>query len=104
VTLVAGLELGTKCAFTYSHSRCLPSVQVVPLSYLLLCMEKNYSTNMARTRPKLPTAARRNTNMSGIVEEGRSSPECLDENLLASNVSSSTRDRSPSPEEVLWKT
>jgi hypothetical protein len=39
-------------------------------------------------------------NTSGIVEKGRSSPECLDENSLASNVSSSTRDRSPSPEEV----
>ncbi len=39
-------------------------------------------------------------NTSGIVEEGRSSPDCLDENSLASNVSSSSRDRSPSPEEV----
>ncbi len=97
---MAGLELGTKCACTYSHSRCLPSVQVVPLSYFLLCIEKNYSTNMARTRPKLPTAARRDMNTSGIVEEGRSSPDCLDENLSASNVSSSSRDRSPSPEEV----
>jgi hypothetical protein len=97
---VAGLELGTKCACTYSHSRCLPSVQVVPLSNLLLCIEKNYSTNMARTRPKLPTAARRDMNTSGIVEEGRSSPDCLDENSSASNVSSSSRDRSPSPEEV----
>jgi hypothetical protein len=38
--------------------------------------------------------------MSGIVEEERSSPDCLDENSSASNVSSSSRDRSPSPEEV----
>jgi hypothetical protein len=97
---VAGLELGTKCACAYSHSRCLPLVLVVPLSYLLLCIEKNYSTNMARTRPKLPTAARRDINTSGIVEEGRSSPHCLDENSSASNVSSSSRDRSPSPEEM----
>jgi hypothetical protein len=97
---VAGLELRTKRASTHSHSRCLPSVQVVPFSYLLLCIEKNYSTNMARTRSKLPTADRRNINTSGIVEEGCSSPDCLDENSLASNVSSSSRDRSPSPEEV----
>jgi hypothetical protein len=56
---------------------------------------------MARTRPKLPTAARRNINTSGIAEEGRSSPDCLDEKSSASNVSSSSsRDRSPSPEEV----
>jgi hypothetical protein len=39
-------------------------------------------------------------NTSGIVEEGRSSPDCPDENPLASNVSSSSRDRPPSPEEV----
>jgi hypothetical protein len=98
---VAGLELGTKCACTYSHSRCLPLVQVVHFTYLLLCIEKNYSTNMARTRPKLPTAARRDINTSGIVEEGCSSPDCLDENSSASNVSSSSRDRSPSPEEFV---
>jgi hypothetical protein len=55
---------------------------------------------MARTRQKLPTAARRDINTSGIVEEGRSSPDCPDENLLASNVSSSSRDMSPSAEEV----
>jgi hypothetical protein len=55
---------------------------------------------MARTRPKLPTAVRRDINTSGIVAEGRSSPDCPDENSLASNVSSSSRDRSPSPEEV----
>jgi hypothetical protein len=56
---------------------------------------------MARTKPKLPTAARRNINdTSGIVEEGRSSPDCLDENALSSNVSSSSRDRSFSPGEV----
>jgi hypothetical protein len=55
---------------------------------------------MARTRQKLTTAARRDINTSGIVEEGRSSPDCPDENLLSSNVSSSSRDRSPSPEEV----
>jgi hypothetical protein len=81
--------------------RCLPLVQVVSLSYFKLCIEKNYPTNMARTKPKLPTAARRDINKSGIVEEGRSSPDCLDENSSASNVSSSSRDRSPSPEEVL---
>jgi hypothetical protein len=45
-------------------------------------------------------AERRNINMSGIVEEGRASPDCPDENALASNVSSSSRDRPPSPEEV----
>jgi hypothetical protein len=55
---------------------------------------------MARTEPKLPTAARRDIYTSGIVEEGRSSPDCLDENSSASTVSSSSRDRSPSPEEV----
>jgi hypothetical protein len=55
---------------------------------------------MVRTRQKLPTAARHDINTSGIVEEGRSSPDCLDKNALASNVSSSSRDRSPSPEEV----
>jgi hypothetical protein len=55
---------------------------------------------MAKTRQKLPTAAMRNINTSGIVEEGQSSPDCLDENSLASNVSSSSRDRSTSPEEV----
>jgi hypothetical protein len=55
---------------------------------------------MARTKPKLPTAARHDTNKSGIVEEGRSSPDCLDANSSSSNVSSSSRDRSPSPEEV----
>jgi hypothetical protein len=55
---------------------------------------------MARTRPKLPTAARRDINTSGIVEEGLSSPDYPDENSLASNVSSSSRDRSPSPEAV----
>jgi hypothetical protein len=38
-------------------------------------------------------------NTLGIVEEGRSSPDCLD-NSSASNVSSSSSDRSPSPEEV----
>jgi hypothetical protein len=54
---------------------------------------------MARTRQKLPMAARRDMNMSGIVEKGHSSPDCPDDNSLASNVSSS-RDRSPSPEEV----
>jgi hypothetical protein len=96
---VAGLKLGTKCACTHSHSCCLPSVQVVPFGYLLLCIKKNYSTNMVRTRQKLPTAARHDINTSGIVEEGRSSPDCLDKNALASNVSSSSRDRSPSPEE-----
>jgi hypothetical protein len=80
---MAGLELGTKHACTYSHSRCLPSVQVVTLSYFLLCIEKNYSTNMARTRQKLPTAPRRNMNTSGIVEEGCSAPDCLDENSSA---------------------
>jgi hypothetical protein len=80
VTLVDGLELGTKCVCAYSHSRCLPPVLVVPFSYLLLCIEKNYATKKARTRPKLPTAARRDINTSGIVEEGRSSPDCLDEN------------------------
>jgi hypothetical protein len=97
---VAGLELGTKCACTYSHLCCLPSVQAVPFRYLLLCIEKNYSRNMARTRQKLTMTARRDINTSGIVEEGCSSPECLDENSLASNVSSSSRDRSPSQEEV----
>jgi hypothetical protein len=55
---------------------------------------------MARTKPELPTAVRRDMNTSGIVEEGRSSPECLDESSSASNVPSSSRDRSPSPEEV----
>jgi hypothetical protein len=100
---VAGLKLGKKCACTYSHSRCLPSVQVVPLSYFLLCIEKNYSRNMARTRQKLPTAPSHDINTSGIVEEGRSSPDCLDENSSAYNVSSSSsRDRSPSPEEVFF--
>jgi hypothetical protein len=39
-------------------------------------------------------------NTSGIVEGGRSSTDCLDENSSVSNVSSSSRDRSPSPEEV----
>jgi hypothetical protein len=55
---------------------------------------------MARRKPKLPTAARRDINTSGIVEEGRSSPDRLDENSSPSNVSSSSRDRSPSSEEV----
>jgi hypothetical protein len=41
-----------------------------------------------------------NINTSGIVEEEQSSPDCLDENSSSSNVSSSSRDRSPSPEEV----
>jgi hypothetical protein len=49
---------------------------------------------------ELPTAAGRDINMSGIVEEGLSSPDCLDENSSSSNVSSSSRDMSPSPEEV----
>jgi hypothetical protein len=34
---------------------------------------------MARTRQKLPTATRRDINTSGIVEEGRSSPDCPEE-------------------------
>jgi hypothetical protein len=70
------------------------------VSYFLLCIKKNYSTNKASTKPKLPTAVSRDINTSGIVEEGRSSPDCLDENSSSSNVSSSSRDRSPSPEEV----
>jgi hypothetical protein len=36
VTLVAGLELGTKCACTYSHSRCLPLVLVAFRSFFFL--------------------------------------------------------------------
>jgi hypothetical protein len=36
VTLVAGLELGTKCACTYSHSRCLPLVLVAFRSVVFL--------------------------------------------------------------------
>jgi hypothetical protein len=60
---------------------------------------------MARTRPKLPTAARRDINTSGIVEEGRSSPDCLDENSSTSNVSSSSRELGHLLQrKFLWKT
>lgn len=61
---------------------------------------------MART--KLPTAARRDINMSANVEEEQSSPDGILKILSATNVLSSFRVRSPSPkvvhfEDMNWK-
>ncbi len=55
---------------------------------------------MARTKPKLPMAARRDINTSGIVEEEGSSSDAVGEISSFSPVLSSSEDRSLSPEAV----
>jgi hypothetical protein len=55
---------------------------------------------MARTKPKLPTAARRDINMSANVEQEGSSPDGILRISSATNVLFTSRDSSPSPEVV----
>jgi hypothetical protein len=106
---VAGLELGTKCASTYSQSRYLPLVQVAPSVVFVFVSRRN--TLLAWQETSQETSRNYQWQLGVLLTRQpmlkRNDPQ-LTVLSSATNVLSTSRDRSPSPkvvpfEDMDWK-